>query len=244
MSNIIFNADDFGYSKGINYGIVEAYKSGVLTSTTLMVNMAGSCHGGELMKETEGLAVGLHLNISLGKPLTNGKTLVGDDGKFMKPNNLPQGYKYCEKELKEEIEAQYDRFLEITGRKPSHLDSHLFSTDKIPEMRKLAAELAKDKNIPLRNYDIDLYNHVEFINYRNYNAQPTLDYIVENFSDIISYEYVEIMTHPGYVDFDVYNNSSYNIQRVNELHFLTSENIKNLIKENKVNLINYNDVRK
>lgn len=30
MANIIFNADDFGYSKGINYGIIEAHKSGVL----------------------------------------------------------------------------------------------------------------------------------------------------------------------------------------------------------------------
>lgn len=40
MSNLILNADDFGYSNGVNYGIIDAYKNGVLTSTTLMVTMS------------------------------------------------------------------------------------------------------------------------------------------------------------------------------------------------------------
>lgn len=244
MTNLIFNADDFGYSKGINCGIIEAYKSGVLTSTTLMVNMRGTLHAVELMKEAEGMGVGLHLNISLGNPLTNGKTLVDEKGDFMKPDNLPKAYKYDEEELRNEIWAQYKRFTELVGKKPSHLDSHLFSSDKVPQMRKLSAELAIKENIPLRNYDINLYQHVEFINHRNYNAKPTLDYAIEYFNDIISNEYVEIMTHPGYVDYEIYNNSSYNIQRANELHFLTSPEIRDIIEKNNVNLITYNDVRK
>ena len=37
MTKIIFNADDFEYRNGINYGIIDAFKYGVLTSTTLMV---------------------------------------------------------------------------------------------------------------------------------------------------------------------------------------------------------------
>ncbi|WP_198007863.1 MULTISPECIES: hypothetical protein [Clostridium] len=52
------------------------------------------------------------------------------------------------------------------------------------------------------------------------------------------------MTHPGYVDYSLNNNSSYNVQRTNEVEFLTSDVIKNLIKKNNVNLITYNDVRK
>lgn len=32
---IINNADDFGYSPAINYGIIESYLQGVLTSTQL-----------------------------------------------------------------------------------------------------------------------------------------------------------------------------------------------------------------
>ncbi|MDT2479823.1 ChbG/HpnK family deacetylase [Enterococcus avium] len=41
MKKIIINADDFGYSTAVNLGIVEAYKNGVLTSTTLMANIFG-----------------------------------------------------------------------------------------------------------------------------------------------------------------------------------------------------------
>lgn len=244
MANLIINADDFGYSNGVNYGIIDAYKNGILTSTTLMINMSGTIHAVELMKENPELAVGLHLNISLGRPLTDGKTLVDENGFFMKPDILPKGYLYDEDELRAEVKAQYGKYLKIVGKKPSHLDSHLFSTDKVPQMRKIASELALENDIPMRNFDIDEYNHVEFINYRNYNAKPTLDYIVDFFEDIIKNEYVEIMTHPGYVDYSLNNNSSYNIQRTNEVEFLTSDAIRNLIKKNNVNLITYNDVRK
>lgn len=244
MANLIFNADDFGYSNGINYGIIDAYRNGVLTSTTLMVTMSGTMHAVEIMKQNPKLAVGLHLNISLGKPLTSGKTLVDKNGFFMKPDNLPKGYLYNEEELRSEIRAQYEKYLKLVGKKPTHLDSHLFSTDKVPQMRKIASEIAIENNIPMRNFDIELYNHVEFINYRNYNAKPTLDYVVEFFEDIIKNQYVEIMTHPGYVDYNLYNNSSYNIQRINEVKFLTSNIIKNLIEKNHVNLITYNDVMK
>ncbi|MGH4050627.1 MAG: ChbG/HpnK family deacetylase [Clostridium sp.] len=244
MTNLIFNADDFGYSKGINYGIIEAHKRGVLTSATLMVNMSGTLHAVELMKGLKAMDVGLHLNISLGKPLTSGKTLVDEKGNFMKPDNLPDDYKYDLEELRNEIWTQYNRYIELVGKKPSHIDSHLFSSDKVPQMRKLSVELAIEKEIALRNYDIDLYHHVEFVNYRNYNAKPTLDYVAEYFSDIIKHEYVEIMTHPGFVDIEVYNNSSYNIQRAIELEFLTSIQISELIKKNNINLISYSDVRK
>ena len=33
---LIVNGDDFGYSPGQNYGIVEAYQKGILRSTSLM----------------------------------------------------------------------------------------------------------------------------------------------------------------------------------------------------------------
>ncbi|MCB6144124.1 ChbG/HpnK family deacetylase, partial [Lachnospira pectinoschiza] len=41
MKKIIINADDFGYSSGVNQGIIKAFREGVLSSTTLMANMPG-----------------------------------------------------------------------------------------------------------------------------------------------------------------------------------------------------------
>ncbi|AEB07287.1 YdjC family protein [Coriobacterium glomerans PW2] len=41
MPLLIINADDFGYSAGINHGILDAFTEGILTSATLMANMPG-----------------------------------------------------------------------------------------------------------------------------------------------------------------------------------------------------------
>lgn len=243
MVKIIFNADDFGYSNGINYGIIDAFKYGVLTSTTLMVTMPGAEHAVNLMKENKELGVGLHLNISLGEPLTKGKTLVGENNKFMKPDNLKEGYIYDENELREEINAQYNKFLELVGEKPTHIDSHLFSSDKVPQMRELCAELAKEKNIPMRNYNLDFAEKVDFIQHRTFNAGPGLQYVFDNFEEIKGRECVEIMTHPGYMDSFLMGNSSYNLKRLEELDFLLSKEIRELINKNNIKLLSYKDIK-
>ena len=70
VKKLIVNADDFGLSKGQNYGIVEACRNGVVTSTTMMVNTSATLLAAQLAKREPALAVGLHVNISLGGPLT------------------------------------------------------------------------------------------------------------------------------------------------------------------------------
>ncbi len=48
MKHLIVNADDFGYSRGINRGIVEAHERGIVTSTTMMVNAPATGEAVEL----------------------------------------------------------------------------------------------------------------------------------------------------------------------------------------------------
>ena len=57
---IIFNADDFGASTGVNRGIVEAHRHGVLTSTSLMVTGTAVDAAVGLSRENPELAIGLH----------------------------------------------------------------------------------------------------------------------------------------------------------------------------------------
>ncbi|SUG83063.1 Cellobiose phospho transferase system YdjC-like protein [Salmonella enterica subsp. enterica] len=56
---LIVNADDFGLSKGQNYGIVEAYRNGVVTSTTALVNGEAIDHAAQLSRELPALGVGM-----------------------------------------------------------------------------------------------------------------------------------------------------------------------------------------
>jgi len=241
MTKLIINADDFGYSKGVNYGIIDAHKHGIVTSTTLMVTMPGVSHAVELMKENPDLAVGLHLNISVGKPLSSGKSLVGGDGNFIKPSKLPKDYRYNLEELKAEVYAQYNKFVELVGKKPSHFDSHLATTDILPQMKEVSSALAVEKNLPLRNIQLSHVKTVKFIQHRTYAANPGLNYILEHIDKITSHEFVEIMCHPAYIDAYIMENSSYNMQRVEELKFLLSENLIEVLKSKDVVMTNYLD---
>lgn len=243
MTKMIINADDFGYSRGVNYGILDACLNGVLTSTTLMVSQGGAAHAAELSKRYPELEVGLHLNISLGEPLTMAGTLTGTDGKFIKPDAaLAADHRYDADEVYRELEAQYEAFMELMGSQPTHLDSHLFSTDKLPPMTEAAIRLAKKYDIPLRNHDIPGKPHVEFITFRTFHESPGLEYLERNFAEICRHEYVEIMSHPAYLDTEVLTKSSYNVQRCGELDILCSQRLMDLMKAYGVKLISYRDI--
>ncbi len=64
---LIVNADDFGLSKGQNYGIIEACRNGVVTSTTALVNGAAIDHAAQLSRSTPELAVGMHFCTDAGR---------------------------------------------------------------------------------------------------------------------------------------------------------------------------------
>lgn len=51
MKKLIINADDFGYSRAVTYGILDSYKTGILTSTTMMMNTEATEHAVEAAKE-------------------------------------------------------------------------------------------------------------------------------------------------------------------------------------------------
>ena len=60
----IFNADDFGISKGVNAAIVKAHKEGILNSASLMVNQKYAPQAVELASDMPDLELGLHLNLT------------------------------------------------------------------------------------------------------------------------------------------------------------------------------------
>ncbi len=242
MCKMIINADDFGYSCAVNYGIMDAHLNGVLTSATLLTNTPGFKHAAALVKDCPSLGIGLHLNIAFGQPLTKGSTLTGKDGYFIKPGNLPSSHTYRMEEIQAELEAQYQRFAEAMGQKPTHLDSHLFTTDSNPVMAAAARELAEKYRLPLRNYDIPGFPHVDFVQFRTYHGEPGLSYVYDNIEDIASRPYVELMSHPAYVDSYLLKSSSYNVQRLAELDFLISSETKKMIKEYSIELINYSRI--
>lgn len=127
---LIINADDFGFSSGVNEGIIKGHTNGVLTSATIMANMPAAEEAVELAKQNPTLGVGVHLNLTDGIPLTRNETiafLLNEKGNFtLKPAKLAIMLLFsrelraaAETELAAQIQWVIDR-----GIKPTHLDSH------------------------------------------------------------------------------------------------------------------------
>lgn len=124
---LIINADDFGLSRGVNVGIIEGAQSGVVTSTSMIVNLEAFFDGAARARECRELSVGLHLNLTTGRPLTAAPSLTRPDtGEFY---SLPVLMTRASlglvsgAEVARECRAQIDRLMEA-GFWPTHLDSH------------------------------------------------------------------------------------------------------------------------
>ena len=68
MKRLIVNADDFGFTKGVNTGIMRAYETGIVTSTTIMANGEAFEDAVDLARANPGLGVGCHLVVVGGRP--------------------------------------------------------------------------------------------------------------------------------------------------------------------------------
>ena len=151
MKKIIINADDFGLTKDISESIIEIYKKGNLSSTSLLVNTPGTDYAIELAKNNLGLGVGLHFNITEGKSISGQSTLTNSKGFFLNKSQINFGVlfnkiKPCE--IKYELESQYN-YLKNKGLNITHIDSHQH-IHMNPKIFKIIANFAKSKSINIR----------------------------------------------------------------------------------------------
>ena len=80
---LIIEADDFGLSKSITDGIVDGINGGYITSTNIMANMPFAKYAVEKAIENNIKSVGLHLNLTVGEPLTKNPLLTDENGIFL-----------------------------------------------------------------------------------------------------------------------------------------------------------------
>ncbi|QSV63810.1 MAG: hopanoid biosynthesis-associated protein HpnK [Dolichospermum sp. DL01] len=131
MSYLIINADDFGFSQGVNTAIIQAHEEGILTSTSLMVSGDAAQNAIALAKNHPHLAVGLHLVLVCGKsvlPPAQIPNLVDSQGNFSNnPTQAGLSYQFNQAtraELRLEISAQLEKFRD-SGLNLAHVDGHL-----------------------------------------------------------------------------------------------------------------------
>ncbi len=165
----IFNADDFGISKGVNASIVKAHREGILNSASLMINQKYADEAVKIAKEMPELEIGLHVNLTNEYPAAPAQQiplLVDGQGKlkngfvnlfllsFLKPKQLQQ-------QTEIEMRAQIAKYL-ATGLPLQHLDSHRH-VHLIPPIFKAMRKLQKEFAVPrIRVMNENIFNTLKY----------------------------------------------------------------------------------
>ena len=126
---LIINADDLGLNDLITDAIIDSYKNGIVTSSTIMVNMPGFEYAVKKIQEVPMLGVGIHFNLTEGYPIADRSklSLLLDGSGAFKANidqrkNLIYG-KEKKRQVDIELKSQLEMLLDY-GIKPTHYDSH------------------------------------------------------------------------------------------------------------------------
>jgi hopanoid biosynthesis associated protein HpnK len=127
---LIVNADDFGLSPGVSRGILAAFREGIVSSATMLVNLPHFEDAVGLARANPDLPLGVHLTLLWGRPVSDPAavpTLVDRDGRL--PRRLgPLVRRYvlgrlAPAEVRGEFRSQVRKFLDA-GLRPTHLDTH------------------------------------------------------------------------------------------------------------------------
>ncbi len=147
MKNLIVNADDYGHTPGVARGIRQAHASGIVTSTTAMMNRPGvEKELQEAARACPDLGLGVHLVLTAGSPVLPPRqipTLVDADGRFFRQGELEARLEAVNpEEARAEWRAQIEKFCAALGHPPDHLDSHHHTSYWTPRLFAGMLELA------------------------------------------------------------------------------------------------------
>jgi predicted glycoside hydrolase/deacetylase ChbG (UPF0249 family) len=217
----VVNGDDFGASHGIVRGILEAHERGILTSTSLMVDLPASEAAAALARSRPRLGVGLHFD--LGRA---GGDAAGRPDLFA---------------VRRELQRQFDRFQFLMDSNPTHLDAHHNlhrRSDLLPSFQEISARYG----LPLREHC-----HVRYFPsfYGRWNGETHLEQIsVERLLGMFEHEFedgiTELACHPGYLEPGF--TSDYGIEREAELRTLCDPELRSGIARLGIRLIDHRDV--
>lgn len=157
---LIVNADDLGYTPGVTRGIIRAHRDGIVTSSSVLVNSPFAAEAIQTAtREAPALGLGLHLTLTSGRPILNADrvpNLVTPQGVFKNRTDYISGLPSIDSaQVEMELRAQIDRFIDIAGHPPDHLDSHHHATYLAPAVARTMLQMAADLEIPVRRPTLD-----------------------------------------------------------------------------------------
>lgn len=262
MKYLIPNADDFGYTRDVNEGIVHAHRAGILTATTLMATGAAFDHAVALARENPRLDIGVHL------------VLVGSEGFPPTVAQLIQQIARRRIDIYGQLAAQV-RKVQSAGIRPTHLDTHKH-THLLPPVLNAVARIASEFAIPWVRRPFDLPLQGGSVPWQRQAVSKTLGFARAGFHRALSrygcrttdhfagfqltghYDAAELarlirrlpegstefMCHPGFCTQELQAaRTRLKESRRRELDALTSSQVREAIEESHVTLARYAEIR-
>ena len=219
--SLIFDADDFGASVGVNRGIVECHTRGVVTSTSMMVTGRAVREAVAMSRDHPNLAIGLHWDV------------WGEDEREFDTTDIQA--------VRDEFQHQLDQFYGLVGRMPTHVDSHRHA-HREEHLVTVFRELVEPLGVPLRDD-----GRVRFVGgfYAQWEWMVTnLEYVSVPFLQKMLFEEVtegwtEFSCHPGYTSPDY--KAVYLAEREAEVRTLTDPRIRQTLDQLGVRLVSFAD---
>ncbi len=255
MKKLVIRADDIGYSEAVNYGIMKSVKDGLVRSAGLMPNMPYAAHGLKLLADFN-VSIGQHTNVCLNKPCADSSlipSLLQENGEFKSSRQYREAFQKGEEfvvteEAVIEIEAQYRRFKELTGKEPAYFEAHAVMSRNLFAALRIVSE---KYHLPLQEMRFD-GQPTEF------NKRPVFVLPMGSMSaDYDPYEWLKravaemaredmpniAVFHPGYLDAYLLEHSTLTINRTKETAMLCDPAVREWLQSQEVELVTYDDIR-
>ena len=171
MRYLIVNADDLGAAPGITRGILEAHARGIVTSTSFMVDTPWSVEAAWQARPASRLSIGLHVHLVPGEASADA------------------------------LRRQYDRFVTLMGRRPTHIDSH-HNAHRDPRVRETFLAFAREVDLPLRGHSAARYFSSFYgqWNGESHPQQVSVESLIGMLEREVDAGITELGCHPGYPD--------------------------------------------
>jgi predicted glycoside hydrolase/deacetylase ChbG (UPF0249 family) len=240
---LIVNADDFGLTRGVSLGILRAHRHGIVTSTTMLVNREVDRDVLDAARAS-GLGIGLHVNLTLGAPITGGRSLVDGAGRFVRdPRRAAATASVADVEA--EVAAQVERFQTVVKRPPTHLDTH-HHVGLYDPVAEIVLDIARQLGVPVRSQNAAarararcraLRTTDHFFGESGPDAYWTASRTLERVRNLPPGT-SEFMTHPGMFD-EALGYSRYGRQRETELVGLGTATARTAVASHGIDLCHF-----
>jgi predicted glycoside hydrolase/deacetylase ChbG (UPF0249 family) len=210
---LIVTADDFGITRGVNRGVVEAHRTGILTSASLLVSRPACEEAVALARECPALSLGLHLELD--------------------PHD-PEGAPAA-------LERQVARFVDLVGMPPTHMDSH-HDVHRDPRVLPYVRAWAQRLGVPVRGYS-SVRHFSKFYGQwggETHLEQISVAGLLRLLDAELGPGVTELTCHAGYVDEGLA--SSYTVEREAEVRTLCDPRVREALAERGIRLAGFRDL--